>query len=402
MSVGIKAFMDTERDQRDNIIEIGIAVFKDGLLEKTYESRIKTRVRIDPIIVELTGITNKDLENAPEKEEVIKEINEFLKEIGVDVLVCNTWGRENSYVRKMNRGQIEKANIVCKDVQMEITRPITKETKHNIGLEKMAKALGIEFEQTHNALEDAIITGKIYYESRNIEKRKKILTLAKKEEEVLYGKWKEKTDFEKVEHIYKQTRDHRLKEEKENPPMYGTEEEITSRLIENAEKVRKGKFGKETEKGRTFFEKSLRNLREDYKRLRRLHKGSDSFYVKNKIEIIKTLSYGKDLIHEISVELFDNTKENHEFLAEAIELKEMVHARDNLQIIFLDEEFTKDVKEKVRRLTEHMIDQSIAKSRKEKMKKRYLQDMENEIKQTVKKAKEEQKEKENKEAQESA
>src|SRR5947209_4735474 len=78
------AFVDIETtgasSTRDRIIEIGILRVENNQVVKTFQTLINPNQYLPPEIVNLTGITSADLENAPTFRQVKDEISEMLKD----------------------------------------------------------------------------------------------------------------------------------------------------------------------------------------------------------------------------------------------------------------------------------------------------------------------------------
>ena len=68
----------------EKIIELGAARVRDGVLTDTFSTFVNPGKNLPERIVELTGITDSDIANAPYIEDVLKEILDFL---GDDVLL---------------------------------------------------------------------------------------------------------------------------------------------------------------------------------------------------------------------------------------------------------------------------------------------------------------------------
>lgn len=66
--------------KRDKIIEIGAVKVVDGSVTDTFETFVNPGRRLEERIVELTGIQDMDLENAPYIEEVLPQLLEFLQD----------------------------------------------------------------------------------------------------------------------------------------------------------------------------------------------------------------------------------------------------------------------------------------------------------------------------------
>ncbi|MBR49120.1 MAG: hypothetical protein CL734_02700, partial [Chloroflexi bacterium] len=62
----------------DRIIEIAVIVFKGDQVLNSFDSLIKSDTYIPPLITDLTGISNNDLENAPEFDEISRVLIETI------------------------------------------------------------------------------------------------------------------------------------------------------------------------------------------------------------------------------------------------------------------------------------------------------------------------------------
>ena len=67
----------------DRIIEIAVIVFKGDQVLNSFDSLIKSDTYIPPLITDLTGISNNDLENAPEFDDISRVLIETIKDIPI-------------------------------------------------------------------------------------------------------------------------------------------------------------------------------------------------------------------------------------------------------------------------------------------------------------------------------
>ena len=67
----------------DRIIEIAVIVFKGDQVLNSFDSLIKSDTYIPPLITDLTGISNNDLENAPEFDDISRVLIETIKNIPI-------------------------------------------------------------------------------------------------------------------------------------------------------------------------------------------------------------------------------------------------------------------------------------------------------------------------------
>lgn len=140
----------------DKIIEIGAVKFEDGVETETYSSYINPGVRLPENIVELTGITEEDLKDAPDMSEVIDKLEAFL---GDSVLVGHNLMFDYSFLKRAfsyHRKIFEKQGIDT----LKVARACLPELPH-----KTLGDLCIYYEipiQAHRALGDARATGILY------------------------------------------------------------------------------------------------------------------------------------------------------------------------------------------------------------------------------------------------
>ena len=67
----------------DRIIEIAVIVFKGDQVLNSFDSLIKSDISIPSLITDLTGISNNDLENAPEFDDISRVLIETIKDIPI-------------------------------------------------------------------------------------------------------------------------------------------------------------------------------------------------------------------------------------------------------------------------------------------------------------------------------
>lgn len=81
----------------DKIIEIGAVKVRAGKITDSFETFVAPERKLEQHIVELTGITDKMLENAPSKEEVIPKFLEFA---GEDILLGHSVLFDYSFIKR--------------------------------------------------------------------------------------------------------------------------------------------------------------------------------------------------------------------------------------------------------------------------------------------------------------
>lgn len=147
----------------DKIIEIGMAKIVEGRVTEKYSSFINPLVELPQRIVELTGITQKDVENAPVIGDVIGEIIAFIGEmpiLGHNIIF------DYSFLKKacVNNNM----ELTCKGIDtLKIARRVLPETEKK-NLEYLCEYFKINAGNSHRALDDALSANELYREMYKI------------------------------------------------------------------------------------------------------------------------------------------------------------------------------------------------------------------------------------------
>lgn len=163
-------FIDTERDQYQAIIQMGIAVFDDeGELKSGFEEFINTKRKITDTIKRLTKITQQNIDDAATSQEVAEEISLFLeKETGeTGEIKAFAWGEDEIYVNNFYKRLNKKPRtwLSVENIQKQTMKNLLKDTKTIVSLERLCELMNVDLNQKHNALEDAEYTGRAYFET---------------------------------------------------------------------------------------------------------------------------------------------------------------------------------------------------------------------------------------------
>lgn len=142
--------------KQDRIIEIGAVKVVEGRIEDTFSSFVNPGRKLEDRIVELTGITDNDLAEAPFIEEIFPKLEHFLGElpfVGHSILF------DYSFLKKvavnMNR-PFEKDAIDT----LKIARKYLDQLEHR-NLDYLCEYYGIPH-HAHRALQDAEATSTLY------------------------------------------------------------------------------------------------------------------------------------------------------------------------------------------------------------------------------------------------
>jgi len=140
----------------NKIIEIGAVKFVDGKEKEVFSSYVNPGVKLPERIVELTGITDADVKDAPYIEEILGDLENFL---GEEVLIGHNLLFDYSFLKRaffFHKKPFEKTGIDT----LKIARACLPEAEHK-GLGDLCRLYGIPI-NAHRAVGDARATGLLY------------------------------------------------------------------------------------------------------------------------------------------------------------------------------------------------------------------------------------------------
>ncbi|MCM2533425.1 PolC-type DNA polymerase III [Neobacillus pocheonensis] len=139
----------------DTIIELAAVKMKDGEIIDRFESFANPHHRLSATTINLTGITDDMVENAPEVEEVLRKFHEWSKDA---VLVAHNASFDMGFLNVgYTKIGLDKAKNPVIDT-LELGRFLYPEMK-NHRLNTLTKKFDIELTQHHRAIYDAEATG---------------------------------------------------------------------------------------------------------------------------------------------------------------------------------------------------------------------------------------------------
>lgn len=144
--------------QFDEIIEIGALKIENGNVVDSFNTLVKPAYEIDDYIIELTGITNDMLENAPTIKEVI---GDFYKFVGHNIILGHNVNFDINFIYdELIRFDSTELNNDFIDT-MRISRYLLKSLKHH-RLIDLANNYNISVSGNHRLLKDCEITLDVY------------------------------------------------------------------------------------------------------------------------------------------------------------------------------------------------------------------------------------------------
>lgn len=139
------------------IIEIGAVKIKNGKKIAEFNSFIDPGVKIPAKITEITGINQSMVAGAPGLKEVI---NDFINFADQGVLVAHNADFDYGFIRSaLQKLAIEKSDYTVLDT-LGLARALVKDSR-NHKLNTLAKYFGVDLENHHRALDDAVATAEV-------------------------------------------------------------------------------------------------------------------------------------------------------------------------------------------------------------------------------------------------
>lgn len=146
--------LDSENDQ---IIELGAVKIENGNIMEKFSTFVKPTKKIPYEVVNLTGITQEMVEDAPPVELVIKEFYDFTR--GCTLCGHNIINFDLKFIKREGENQNLAFDNSIIDTLNEARTSRLKIARYNLGT--VTKALGISLEGAHRAWNDAYATAQV-------------------------------------------------------------------------------------------------------------------------------------------------------------------------------------------------------------------------------------------------
>ncbi len=154
------------------ITEIGAVKIKDGQIVDSFNKFVNPGKPIPQKIVELTGITDAMVEEAPPISVILTEFYNF---VGNSTLVAHNAGFDTSFIKNAAKDNGKDFEFCYIDT-LELARSLVKGVK-NYKLDTLTKHFNIKLENHHRACDDALATAQIFLKLLGILKEKGIETI---------------------------------------------------------------------------------------------------------------------------------------------------------------------------------------------------------------------------------
>lgn len=154
----------------DEIISFGAVLMKGLELheDKSFYSLVNPKRKIPKSIVELTGITNEMAEDAPDLMQVLHDFMEF---VGRRLLVAHASGHDKQFLNAA-LWRTSKVNLNHRVLDTMMVAKWLEPKRDSYALDDLLESCDIEITNRHHALEDSLMTAKLWknYLTRILEK----------------------------------------------------------------------------------------------------------------------------------------------------------------------------------------------------------------------------------------
>ena len=139
------------------ITEVAIYVHDGDKIVDEWHSLINPKREIPPFIIQMTGITNEMVADAPEFADVAEEIYTMLHD---KIFVAHNAGFDYGFIKShlLENGYELKSKKLC---TVRLSRKIFPGFK-SYSLGRLCESLGVQIENRHRAAGDALATAKIF------------------------------------------------------------------------------------------------------------------------------------------------------------------------------------------------------------------------------------------------
>lgn len=144
----------------DEIISFG-AVLMQGVEvheKNTFYSLVNPKRKIPKSIVELTGITNEMVQDAPDLMQVLHDFMEF---VGKRLLVAHAAGHDKQFLNAA-LWRTSKVNLNHRVLDTMMVAKWLEPKRDSYALDDLLDSCGIEIVDRHHALQDSLMTAKLW------------------------------------------------------------------------------------------------------------------------------------------------------------------------------------------------------------------------------------------------
>lgn len=159
----------------DEIISFGAVVVQGGNVREdlTFHSLVNPKRKIPQAVVELTGITNEMAETAPD---LIETLHRFFDFVGRRILIAHASGHDKQFLNAA-LWKTSKVNLNHRVVDTLMVEKWLEPRRTSYTLDDLLESYGVPKGIRHHALEDALMTAKLWVRMLDRILQRNIITL---------------------------------------------------------------------------------------------------------------------------------------------------------------------------------------------------------------------------------
>lgn len=159
----------------DEIISIGGVRIRGGEFEESepFYRLVNPKRRVPKHIVELTGITNEMVSEAPD---LMQGLHDFMDFAGKRVLIAHASGHDKQFLNAA-LWRTSKVNLTHRVVDTMMIAKWLDPRRGEYGLDELLESFGIEITERHHALHDSVMTAKLYFTFLKMIQARQVVTL---------------------------------------------------------------------------------------------------------------------------------------------------------------------------------------------------------------------------------
>ncbi|QHW34231.1 3'-5' exonuclease [Paenibacillus rhizovicinus] len=144
----------------DEIISFGAVILKGEQLieDRTFYSLVNPKRKVPKHIAELTGITNEMVQGAPDLMQVLHDFMEF---VGKRLMIAHASGHDKQFLNSA-LWRTSKVNLTHRVLDTMMVAKWLDPGRSHYDLDELLEQSGIEIAQRHHALEDSVMTAKLW------------------------------------------------------------------------------------------------------------------------------------------------------------------------------------------------------------------------------------------------
>jgi DNA polymerase III subunit epsilon len=149
--------VETANSDLSSICQVGIASFRDGVLNDSWESLVNPEDEFDPVCISIHGIDADKVRSSPKWDAIYPKVSPLLHG---NIVACHTAFDRVALLRACERSNLAHCECRWLDSAMVVRRAWPIFSRSGYGLTNVAAKFGIKY-KPHDALEDARCAGEI-------------------------------------------------------------------------------------------------------------------------------------------------------------------------------------------------------------------------------------------------